>query len=166
MASRTRRWFLHGSASAALALVAVAPLACKERDTAGQESRPLPTPEPPAAATAAAPRDSAVAPKKRVTDDDAASKTKPAGTAAAEKPGTVAAPASSADAAPSAAPAAALPVASAPVLAAPSAPCLAQCQGAMQGCLSAPVEGGVPGFGNLELCKKAFQACQSACAPK
>jgi len=33
----------------------------------------------------------------------------------------------------------------------------------MQGCLSAPVDGGVPGFGNLELCKKALGACQSSC---
>jgi hypothetical protein len=34
----------------------------------------------------------------------------------------------------------------------------------MQGCLSAPVDGGVPGFANLELCKKAFAVCQAACA--
>jgi hypothetical protein len=34
----------------------------------------------------------------------------------------------------------------------------------MQGCLSAPVDGGVPGFSNLELCKKAFEACQAACS--
>jgi hypothetical protein len=40
---------------------------------------------------------------------------------------------------------------------------MGRCQGAMQGCLSAPVDGGVPGFGNLDLCKKAFEACQSAC---
>jgi hypothetical protein len=33
----------------------------------------------------------------------------------------------------------------------------------MQGCLSTPVDAGVPGFANLELCKKAFEACQAAC---
>jgi hypothetical protein len=33
----------------------------------------------------------------------------------------------------------------------------------MQACLSQPVDGGVPGFANLELCKSAFAACQAAC---
>jgi hypothetical protein len=51
-----------------------------------------------------------------------------------------------------------------PGLTAPSAACLSRCQSAMQGCLSAPVDGGVPGFGNLDLCKKAFEACQAACS--
>jgi hypothetical protein len=51
-----------------------------------------------------------------------------------------------------------------PPLAAPSAACLTRCQGAMQSCLSTPVDGGVPGFANLDLCKKAFEACQAACA--
>jgi hypothetical protein len=29
--------------------------------------------------------------------------------------------------------------------------------------LAQPVDGGVPGFGNLDLCKRAFEACQAAC---
>jgi hypothetical protein len=51
-----------------------------------------------------------------------------------------------------------------PPLTVPSAACLSRCQGALQGCLSAPVDGGVPGFANLDICKKAFEACQAACA--
>lgn len=61
----------------------------------------------------------------------------------------------------------AAPTASAqlPQLTAPSAACLSRCQGALQGCLAQPVDGGVPGFANLDLCKKAFEACQAACKP-
>jgi hypothetical protein len=59
-------------------------------------------------------------------------------------------------------PAAATAAASVPITA-PSAACLSQCQSALQGCLAQPVDGGVPGFGNLELCKRALDACNDAC---
>ena len=141
---------------------------CKDRDSAGQDLRPLPTPEPPASATPLLPRDDTAAPKKHVLDDDAkdAAKAKrPAADASAAKvPGSTPSPAESAGAAPTgAAGSGAVAIPSAPPFAAPSAACLSRCQGAMQGCLSAPVDGGVPGFSNLDLCKKAFEACQSAC---
>jgi hypothetical protein len=136
----------------------------------------LPTPEPPASPSAASPReDAATAAKKRPLDDDASAKEaskpkRPAADPAA--PSTASPPAATGSAGTAATAAAgggastAVPaVPSAPVLAAPSAACLSRCQGAMQGCLSAPVDGGVPGFGNLDLCKKAFEACQSACKP-
>jgi hypothetical protein len=159
-------WFLPG-------FLLLAPgAACKARESAGQDSRPLPTPEPPATPSATPLReDAAAAPKKRPLDDDAkepAAKPKrsaeapapaaaapPASAGSANAPATAAAGGGSSTAAP------ALP--SAPVFTAPSAACLTRCQGAMQGCLSAPVDGGVPGFGNLDLCKKAFEACQAAC---
>lgn len=163
MRSRACAWFLLGGSFLALAL---AP-ACKARESADQDSRPLPTPEPPASPSAASPReDAVVASKKRPLDDDAKEASKPK--RAAPDP---AAPAASAPAAAATATAAAgggastaVPaVPSAPTFTAPSAACLTRCQGAMQGCLSAPVDGGVPGFGNLDLCKKAFDACQAAC---
>jgi len=162
MRSRVCAWFLLGCS------VMAPSLACKARESIEQDSRPLPTPEPPASASPALPRDEA--PKKRPAEDDAAAKPKkpvadapaaPIATPAA--PGT-AAPTATATAAAGgtgAATAPALP--SAPTFTAPSAACLGRCQGAMQGCLSAPVDGGVPGFGNLDLCKKAFEACQAAC---
>jgi hypothetical protein len=164
MLSRMCAWFLPG-------LWLLAPgAACKARESAGQDSRPLPTPEPPASPSATPLReDAAATPKKRPLDDDSkepAAKPK----RSAEAPATAAAPPASASSANAPATAAgggsstaapALP--SAPVFTAPSAACLTRCQGAMQGCLSAPVDGGVPGFGNLDLCKKAFEACQAAC---
>jgi hypothetical protein len=158
MLSGARAWVLLGAC--VLLLGALGP-GCKDRDSGGQDSRPLPTPEPPATASTELPKDAAPTPKKRAVDDD--SVVKPKRAPADEVPekaagvgGTGAAPAP-VDAAASAA-----PEASTPPLPAP--PCLARCHGAMQGCLSAPVDGGVPGFSNLELCKKAFEACQSACA--
>jgi hypothetical protein len=162
MLSRHRALILLGSQ---LLLLSVG---CKDRITSGQDSRPLPPPEPPASAVAPLPRDDATAaPKKRPADDELGTKTKrppseaPAATPTA--PATPAPVASTSAAAPAAPAVPAAPAASVPVLAAPSAACLSRCQGAMQGCLSAPVDGGVPGFGNLDLCKKAFEACQSAC---
>lgn len=166
MLSRVCVWFLLGCS------VLAPSLACKARESLEQDSRPLPSPEPPASASPAIPRDDAPStPKKRPAEEDgAAAKPKKPAADAAPVPVTTAAP--SVTAAPTAPPvvaaggtgaatAPALP--SAPTFAAPSAACLARCQGAMQGCLSAPVDGGVPGFGNLELCKKAFEACQAAC---
>lgn len=160
MRSRLRAWFVLVSALSATAG------GCKE---AGQD-RPLPTPEPPAAATTAPRADVPAAPKKRAPVEDvkeAPDKT-PAvipssGTRGAPPvlPSAATKPAGSATAASSSAPAtSAAPL---PTLTAPSAACLARCQGAMQGCLAAPVDGGVPGFANLDLCKKAFEACQAAC---
>jgi hypothetical protein len=136
--------------------------ACKDRGSSDQSSRPLPSPEPPASAAAPAAHEDA-APKKRSVDErDTAARSKHA----AEEP----APATSAPPAPTAAPSAetapsaAAPVASAPSATAPSAACLSRCQNALQGCLAQPVDGGVPGFSNVEVCKKALDACQSACA--
>jgi|GEM_PF-3746947 len=168
MLSRKRAWFLLGASVLALGA------GCKARETAGQDSRPLPTPEPPAS-SAALPRDETpVAPKKRVSDEgtkEAPSKvTRPADVPASPvgaAGSTTTAPGNSGGATNAAAGGAAntavpaLP--SAPTFTPPSAACLARCQGAMQGCLTAPVDGGVPGFANLDLCKKAFEACQSAC---
>jgi hypothetical protein len=161
MRSRLRAWFVLVSA------VSAAAWGCKE---AGQD-RPLPTPEPPAAASTAPRADPAAAPKKRAPVEEV--KEAPEKTpAASPSSGTRGAPAalpsagakpagSTTTTTPSSAPAtSAAPV---PTLAAPSAACLSRCQGAMQGCLSAPVDGGVPGFANLDLCKKAFEACQAAC---
>jgi hypothetical protein len=133
---------------------------CKNGD---QQTRPLPPPEPPAAASAAAlPRDdSAPAPKKRAVEKavDVAQPAEPSAPAAV-------APVAPATTDPAAPPASAVAQTAAPSaqLPAPSAQCVSRCQNAMQGCLSAPVDGGVPGFSNLDLCKKAFEACQSACA--
>lgn len=169
MLSRSRAWFL-------LSAVLMLGGGCKARETAGQDSRPLPTPEPPASPSVTLPREEAPPAKKRAADDeakDAAAKAKPSATGSAAKApsapatGGSAGTAATASSAPAAvggsgnAPVAALP--SAPTFTAPSAACLSRCQGAMQGCLSAPVDGGVPGFGNLDLCKKAFEACQAAC---
>lgn len=162
MLSRLRPWFVLVSA------LATAASGCKE---AGQD-RPLPTPEPPAAEATAPRADVAAAPKKRAPAEDVKEAPVEKTPAAAPSSGTRGAPpvaepvgtkpaASSTAAAPSSAPAtSAAPL---PTLAAPSAACLTRCQGAMQGCLSAPVDGGVPGFANLDLCKKAFEACQAAC---
>lgn len=166
MLSRVCAWFLLGCS------VLLPSAACKSRESIEQDSRPLPSPEPPASATPAAPRDEAPsAPKKRpvAEEDSAAAKPKkPADAATAAPVATVAPSATTAPTAPPVAAAGgtgatAAPLPSAPTFAAPSAACLARCQGAMQGCLSAPVDGGVPGFANLDLCKKAFEACQAAC---
>ncbi len=156
-------WFLLSAA------VLVLGAGCKDRDNAGQDLRPLPTPEPPASAAPSLPRDDAAAPKKRALDDDKesgkakrpapdASGAKVAGSvpSSAQATGEVATAAGAGGSTAVAAP-------SAPPFVAPSAACLSRCQGAMQGCLSAPVDGGVPGFSNLDLCKKAFEACASAC---
>ena len=170
MQSRMRAWFLLGASVVALGA------GCKARETAGQDSRPLPTPEPPASPSAALPREDAPpAPKKRAPEEgakEAATKPArpasdpsvvPAATAGSATTGPAntggATTAATGGAANTAAPA--LP--SAPTFTPPSAACLARCQGAMQGCLTAPVDGGVPGFANLDLCKKAFEACQAAC---
>ena len=138
---------------------------CKDRGSSGQDSRPLPSPEPPPSAT----RDEPAPTKKRPLDDDAREVSRPK-RPAVEEP-SKAAPArpepavSAGTAQPDATgPSAASPSSGAPVLTAPSAACLARCQGALQGCLAQPVDGGVPGFANLDLCKKAFEACQAACA--
>jgi hypothetical protein len=166
MLSRVGAWFLP------VLLLLASSTGCKARESAGQDSRPLPTPEPPASPSATSPReDAATLPKKRPVDEDAKevpAKPKrppgevPAPTAAvpttSSSPSAPSAPAAGSGGSPAAP---ALP--SAPVFTPPSAACLTRCQGAMQGCLSAPVDGGVPGFGNLDLCKKAFEACQAAC---
>jgi hypothetical protein len=158
-------WFLLSASVLALGT------GCKDRDSAGQDLRPLPTPEPPASASPSLARDDVAAPKKRALDDDAKESGKakrPAPDASAAKvPGSAPSPAVGTGGAATTASGggtAAVAVPSAPPFAAPSAACLSRCQGAMQGCLSAPVDGGVPGFSNLDLCKKAFEACQSACA--
>jgi hypothetical protein len=167
MLSRMRAWFLLGVSVLALGA------GCKARETAGQDSRPLPTPEPPASPSATLPREDApAAPKKRAPDEvkEAPPKvTRPASdapvVAAGGSPTTASANTGGATttavggAANTGVPA--LPPA--PSFTPPSAACLARCQGAMQGCLTAPVDGGVPGFANLDLCKKAFEACQAAC---
>jgi hypothetical protein len=134
---------------------------CKQHE---QDSRPLPPPEPPASAATGLSQDEATAaPRKRPVDDEPAAKPKRPATDAAPPAEARAADGSGDVPATTAAPAAsAAPVASVPAL--PSAGCLSGCQAAMQSCLSAPVDGGVPGFGNLDVCKKAFEACQSACA--
>jgi hypothetical protein len=146
---------------------------CRDHGSSDQATRPLPAPEPsvPAAAAALPREDEASRPKKRSGEDaDTVAKPKrPAGDTEGQPvlgeptpaAGEVAAPA-----AVTAAPSADTPAvpSSNPGVVAPSAACIARCQGAMQGCLSTPVDGGVPGFGNLELCKKAFEACQSACS--
>jgi len=162
MLSGSRAWFV-------LVLGLSGAAGCKE---SGQD-RPLPTPEPPAAATPGPRAEPSVAPKKRAASDDAkdaaekpaaspstgARGAPPAATSSAAKP------AASSPAPTASAPAPATPSATpVPTFTAPSAACLSRCQGAMQGCLSAPVDGGVPGFANLDLCKKAFEACQAACA--
>jgi len=162
MLSRVGAWFLLG-----FSLLAPA-AACKARETAEQDSRPLSTPEPPASPSSALPREDTAGKKRPLDDDakepapkpkrpvaDASAHTAPAPTPSASAPATAAAGGGNGAVVP--------PMPSAPVFTAPSAACLARCQGAMQGCLSAPVDGGVPGFGNLDLCKKAFEACQSAC---
>jgi type IV secretion system protein TrbL len=151
-------------------------LACKERVLAEQESRPLPAPEPPAAPSSPTLRDDTS--KKRAAADDgkdapkvkrpatAGGSIEAAGTGGSASAGSASGgSASSAGAATAGGGAPSVPIlpSSMPVLTAPSAACLARCQTAMQGCLSAPVDGGVPGFGNLDLCKKAFEACQAAC---
>jgi hypothetical protein len=167
MLSRMRAWFLLGASVVALGA------GCKARETAGQDSRPLPTPEPPASPSAALPREDApAAPKKRAPDEGAKEAppkvTRPTSDAPIAAGGaTTTAPANTGGAATAAVGGAAntgvpaLP--SAPSFTPPSAACLARCQGAMQGCLTAPVDGGVPGFANLDFCKKAFEACQAAC---
>jgi hypothetical protein len=165
---------MHSGWRASVALgfsVLVLAAGCKDRGSSGQDSRPLPTPEPPAEPSTVLPKvDPTAAPKKRAASEDAKDPNQPAVTAATKPEaapsasGSVAA-ASSAAAGAGNAPA---PTVSVPTplttIAPPSAACLSRCQGAMQGCLSQPVDGGVPGFGNLELCKKAFEACQQACA--
>jgi hypothetical protein len=150
-------------------------LACKERG-GDQDSRPLPAPEPPSSPSSVA-REDATA-KRRPLEDDTKEAPKPKRPAepAEPKPGGAAPSAATGGSGAGGSGTAGAPAAQAgapglpqvpstvPTLTAPSAACLARCQTAMQGCLSAPVDGGVPGFGNLDLCKKAFEACQSACS--
>jgi hypothetical protein len=146
---------------------------CTERGSSDQESRPLPTPEPPASATASSPRLEAPkgAKKPAAAVEGAKEPSKPKLPAERAEPTpavTTTATAVTSSSAPSVVPPlavgggpAALPTA--PTVTAPSAACLSRCQGALQGCLAQPVDGGVPGFANLDLCKKAFEACQAAC---
>ncbi len=159
----------------ALCALGAACLGCMERRSADQDKRPLPAPEPPAAPSAASPRDDAArSGSSRAKLEDHPSPSGPSKRAAptalpGSLPGadTAAAPSVSSPAlTPSAFGALPPPVLPSAVAspAAPSAACVARCQGALQGCLSAPVEGGLPGFGNLEICKKAFEACQAACS--
>jgi hypothetical protein len=141
---------------------------CRDRGSADQDSRPLPTPEPPASAVPAAPRvePTGVAKKPVVTDE---AKPKPVVVTPEPTTATTAAPTTPAA---GGAPAAGgtgsggspvvVPTA-VPTIAAPSAACMSRCQGALQSCLAQPVDGGVPGFANLDICKKAFEACQAAC---
>lgn len=152
----------------ALGLSLLALTGCKERGSAGQDSRPLPTPEPPASASPAAlPGETPAPPKKRPSEEaKEPAKARPVlevpsseKTPSAPPAPSVTAPASGV----AGAPGLPAPTASVPAITAPSAACLSRCQGALQGCLAQPVDGGVPGFGNLELCKQAFAACQAAC---
>lgn len=161
----SRAWLL------GVCLICALIASCKEHGSSEQDTRPLPAPEPPATSAAALPRDEpSSAPKRKASDEDSdtgAKPRRPAGDEPEANPPSGAATAN-ADAAANAPPgsggsSAAAPSAVPPV-AAPSAACVSRCQGAMQGCLSTPVDGGVPGFGNLELCKKAFEACQAACS--
>ncbi|HYQ16881.1 MAG TPA: hypothetical protein VEQ58_14020 [Polyangiaceae bacterium] len=158
MLSRPRAWFVQA--------VALLPLCLGCKNT--EQDRPLPTPEPPAVATSVAPRtEAAPAPKKRPSAEEPTEKSAPPATTTS---GTRGAPAVSASApapvasAPTPVASAPAPAAPVPTFTAPSAACLSRCQGALQGCLAAPVDGGVPGFANLDICKKAFEACQAACA--
>lgn len=137
--------------------------ACRDRGSADQDSRPLPTPEPPASLTPAAPRAEPAGVAKRPAGETRAKPTAsaiPAPVATAPVPVPDSTGEAPSVAAGGGAPA---PAPSLPPLAAPSAACLSRCQGALQGCLAQPVDGGVPGFANLDLCKKAFEACQAAC---
>ena len=140
----------------ALVLLGFSPLVlalgCQERGSSGQDSRPLPTPEPPATVSVVLPTSDAPTPKKHSV-----------ATTVSGNVADVAPPVAGPNTAAPSTVASAAPLASAPAVSAPSAACSSRCKGAMQGCLSAPVDGGVPGFSNLELCKKALEACQSAC---
>ncbi len=147
---------------------------CKERIDI---SRPLPAPEPPATAALTPPRDdlAAPSPKKRPSADDEVAPTKPKqpsgddapkAPSAAEPTTAAGGTAATTGAATGGSVAGGSPTTtptSVPTLAAPSAACLTRCQSSMQACLSQPVDGGVPGFANLDLCKNAFAACQNAC---
>lgn len=136
--------------------------ACKDFGSE-QASRPLPPPEPPPASGAPRAREDAPsAPRKRTPSDDVdiRSKRSAGESQSAREPGVNQA---SSDAEPAAAGTEAAPATSSLTLPGPSVACLASCQTAMQSCLAAPVDAGVPGFGNLELCKQAFEACRSAC---
>jgi hypothetical protein len=156
MPSRARTGVVFGSVVFVL-------IGCKEQSDA---ARPLPAPEPPATATLSPPRDDIAPPKKRpVADDEPKAPKRPSDDEAPPKAPTPASgdtpsvPTTTADGTagtPATAP-------SIPPVTAPSAACLSRCQTALQGCLAQPVDGGVPGFGNLDLCKKAFEACQTAC---
>jgi hypothetical protein len=163
MLGRSRAGFALGS-------LLLAQASCKDGGSSGQDSRPLPTPEPPAsAAPAVLPGDAPAPAKKRALEEaKEPAKARPVAEPGSENP-VAAPPAPSAAAAPGSAATGTAgaptlpPTASVPTVTAPSAACLSRCQGALQGCLSQPVDGGVPGFGNLDLCKKAFEACQAAC---
>jgi hypothetical protein len=157
MPSRAHVGVVFGSVVLALA-------GCKEQSDA---ARPLPAPEPPATATLA-PRDDSAPPKKRpLSDDEPKAPKRPSDGESPSKAPTPAttdtpsAPATATAADGTAGTPATAP--SVPPVTAPSAACLSRCQTALQGCLAQPVDGGVPGFGNLDLCKKAFEACQTAC---
>jgi hypothetical protein len=44
--------------------------------------------------------------------------------------------------------------------------CLDKCQGILSKCLTAPKDGGLPGFGNTRECAEAFDGCRVACTGK
>jgi hypothetical protein len=142
--------------------VVLALVGCQETDA----SRPLPAPEPPATATLTPPRDDAPVKKRPAADEgDRPAPKRPSDTEPAKAPATPDAPEPAAQAGTSSGGSAAAPSPAEPVppVTTPSAACLARCQSSMQSCLSQPVDGGVPGFGNLELCKNALAACRAAC---
>lgn len=152
----------------ALALTLSLTAACREVGSSDQSTRPLPAPEPPAT-TAALPREDVASTLKKKASDEAGTKPRRAADEAGSQPESPAGAPTGDTARPVAPegtsdPAAPVAPASAPGVAAPSAACIARCQGAMQSCLSTPVDGGVPGFGNIEVCKTAFEACHSTCS--
>jgi hypothetical protein len=143
-----------------LLLAGAVAIACNTRGSSDQDTRPLPAPEPPpetAPQAAAPPGDGA--PRRTTARSTDAKPAQPGEGAAhaARQPRTEGDPeAASSPAAPAA------PTEN--VVQVPSSECLQKCQGAMQGCLATPTDGGVPGFSNVEICKKAFETCQAACA--
>lgn len=148
------KWELAGTGAVLLAAL----LACKKKtqteavDAAPSAQAPVTAePAPPPAATVDAEPVKRPVPVHTIRKADAGAKKADAGTSPAADAG--AKPASSkADAsAPSAAQAAA---------------CVQKCQGALQKCLVAPREGGLPSFANTKACADAFTACQAACTAK
>jgi hypothetical protein len=138
-------------------------LGCRDRGSSDQETRALPSPEPPASATATTAHEEPPPPKKRPADEVGREVARPKRAADEAEPASEAPSQPATTPSSAVTPSSAAPSASAAPVAAPAAACVARCQTALQGCLAQPVDGGVPGFANLDLCKKAFEACQSAC---